>query len=232
MRLNRYLAHCGVCARRKADQHIADGYVSVNGKIETRMGVRISATDKVSYRGDLLELPPHYDYVLLNKPKGCIASRQDPEGRPTIYDLLPASLRMCPSVGRLDRQSTGLIVLTNDGGLAEHLSHPSREVEKIYRVELDHAFSSPHLEQLRTTGVALEDGIICPDQVSIDPKARHCLSIRLHSGKNRVLRRLFAAMGYEVKRLDRLNYGPLTKKGLPRGRWRKLTASEVKLLQA
>ncbi|WP_367915765.1 pseudouridine synthase [Leadbetterella sp. DM7] len=226
IRLNRYIANSGLCSRREADDLIESGQITVNGKTITEMGYQVKVTDVVKYGRKILN-PEKLVYVLLNKPKDFITTTEDPEGRRTVMELVAkaGSERIYP-VGRLDRATTGLLLFTNDGELAEKLSHPSNEIRKIYQVEIDKPLSREDFDKL-TEGVELEDGFIRPDQVSVITPDQQVIGIEIHSGKNRVVRRIFEHLGYEVTQLDRTTYAGLTKKELPRGNWRFLTEKEV-----
>ena len=234
MRLNRYIAHCGACSRRDADLMIERGEVTVNGEVVTTLGTRvIPAEAEVICRGKKLE-PERKVYVLLNKPKDCFCTNDDEhaEGH-TVLDLLGGAVseRIYP-VGRLDRNSTGLLLLTNDGELTEQLTHPSHEKRKIYEVELDNPLR-PEDMQLLLDGVEIEgEGTVKMDAVEyVRPESRAYVGVEIHTGQNRIVRRLFDALGYEVKKLDRVYYAGLTKKDLPRGEWRYLSDAEVIMLK-
>jgi 23S rRNA pseudouridine2605 synthase len=226
IRLNRYIANSGICSRREADDLIESGQITVNGKAITEMGYQVKMTDVVKYGRKILN-PEKLVYVLLNKPKDFITTTDDPEGRRTVMELVAKAghERIYP-VGRLDRATTGLLLFTNDGELAEKLSHPSNEIRKIYQVEIDKPLAKEDFEKL-LEGVELEDGFIKPDQVSIVTPDQQVIGIEIHSGKNRVVRRIFEHLGYDVTQLDRTTYAGLTKKDLPRGNWRFLTEKEV-----
>lgn len=232
IRLNKYLANAGITARRKADDLIAMGLVRVNGKVVTEMGYRVSATDEVTYRNKIIR-PAGSVYILLNKPKNYVTTLDDERGRKTVMDLIThATAERVYPVGRLDRNTTGLLLLTNDGDLAQMLSHPKHRTEKIYEVELDKAVSLKHMQQI-AGGVELEDGIAEIDEVAYtDPQKKNIVGITLHVGKNRIVRRIFEHLGYEIKKLDRTVYAGLTKKNLPRGRWRHLQPREVAFLKS
>ena len=225
-RLNRYIANSGVCSRREADELIARGDISVNGKVVTEMGYKVKEGDTVKYGTKALN-PERFVYVLLNKPKDYITTTDDPEERKTVMELVAdaGSFRMYP-VGRLDRNTTGLLLLTNDGELADKLTHPSNNVRKIYQVELDKPMTDEHFEAIKK-GIELEDGPIKPDALSIVTPDAHVIGIEIHSGRNRIVRRIFENFGYEVTKLDRTTYAGLTKKELPRGKWRFLDPKEV-----
>lgn len=226
VRLNRYIANSGVCSRREADELIARGDISVNGKIVTEMGFKVKEGDTVKYGTKVLN-PERFVYVLLNKPKDYITTTDDPEERRTVMELVAdaGSFRMYP-VGRLDRNTTGLLLLTNDGELAEKLTHPSNEIRKVYQVEIDKPITEEHFEAIQK-GLELEDGPIKPDALSIVTPDAQVVGIEIHSGRNRIVRRIFEHFGYEVTKLDRTAYAGLTKKDLPRGKWRFLEPKEV-----
>ena len=225
-RLNRYIANSGVCSRREADELISRGDITVNGKVVTEMGFRVKDGDMVKY-GTKALTPERFVYVLLNKPKDYITTTEDPEERKTVMELVAdaGNFRMYP-VGRLDRKTTGLLLVTNDGELADKLTHPSNEVRKIYQVELDKPITEEHFDSLKK-GIDLEDGHIKPDALSIVTPDAYVVGIEIHSGRNRLVRRMFESLGYEVTKLDRTAYAGLTKKELPRGKWRFLDPKEV-----
>lgn len=227
IRLNKYLAHAGICSRREADTFIATGNVSVNGKIVTEMGFKVSPTDEVRFNGELLKAEKK-EYVLLNKPKNFITTTRDEKGRRTVMELVAkASKSRLVPVGRLDRNTTGLLLFTNDGDLAKKLTHPKHGVSKLYHVVLNKNVKASDLDKIRT-GFQLEDGRIRVDEVSyIDQGGKSEVGIKIHSGKNRIVRRIFEHLGYDVVRLDRVLFAGLTKKDLPRGHWRHLNKQEV-----
>lgn len=226
MRLNRFIANSGVCSRREADQLIQKGLIRVNGKVITEMGYKVKPSDKVHYKGKLLSRE-RLVYVLLNKPKGFITTTSDPKERKTVMHLVE---KACPEriypVGRLDKNTTGLLLLTNDGELSKKLTHPSYQVEKIYQAELDRPITPEDLEKM-AAGLELEDGLARPDDVVVLDQKRKTIGIGLHIGRNRIVRRMFEHLGYEVKKLDRVVFAGLTKKDLPRGKWRFLQPKEV-----
>lgn len=231
IRLNRYLAMAGICSRREADNYIKAGLVKVNGKVVDELGVKVKKTDTVTFH-DKTITPEKKVYILLNKPKGYITTREDEKGRKTVMELVSklTDERVYP-VGRLDRNTTGLLLLTNDGELARKLMHPSSRIEKIYHVELDKNLKSSDLDLIRQEGVELEDGHFKPDDIAYDgPNKRH-VGIKIHSGRNRIVRRMFEALGYTVVKLDRVVFAGLTKKNLPRGFARMLTEKEVAFLK-
>ena len=226
MRLNRYIANAGVCSRREADALIAAGEIRVNGEVMTEMGYKVQPTDTVQYGKTNLNREKLV-YVLLNKPKDFITTTDDPEGRKTVMDLVAtASKERIFPVGRLDRNTTGLLLFTNDGEMAQKLTHPSHRNKKIYQVELDKPLTAEHLKEV-TEGVELEDGKAEVDDVAVVAGNPHFVGIELHSGRNRIVRRIFEHLGYDVVTLDRVQYAGLTKKDLPRGKWRFLTEQEV-----
>lgn len=226
IRLNRYIANAGICSRREADDLIARGDIQVNGKVVTEMGHKVQPGDTVKYGSRTLN-PEKMVYVLLNKPKDYITTTDDPEERRTVMELIADAgpFRIYP-VGRLDRNTTGLMLMTNDGELAEKLTHPSNEIKKIYQVELDKPITDEHFEAIQK-GIDLEDGPIKPDELSIVTPDAQVIGIEIHSGRNRIVRRIFENFGYQVTKLDRTSYAGLTKKDLPRGKWRFLEAKEV-----
>ncbi|RRA97991.1 pseudouridine synthase [Larkinella rosea] len=226
IRLNRYIANSGICSRRDADELIARGDVSVNGKVVTEMGYKVKPTDVIKYGSRVLN-PEKMTYVLLNKPKDYITTTEDPEDRHTVMELVAGATpyRIYP-VGRLDRNTTGLLLLTNDGELVEKLTHPSNEIKKVYQAELDKPLTNEHFEAIRD-GFELEDGYIKPDDLGIVTPDAQVIGIEIHSGRNRIVRRIFEHFGYEVTKLDRTVYAGLTKKELPRGSWRYLDEKEV-----
>lgn len=225
-RLNRYIANSGVCSRREADELIERGDISVNGKVVTEMGYKVKEGDTVKYGTKVLN-PERFAYVLLNKPKDYITTTDDPEERKTVMELVAdaGNFRLYP-VGRLDRNTTGLLLLTNDGELADRLTHPSNNIRKIYQVEIDKPITTEHFEAIQQ-GIELEDGPIKPDALSIVTPDAQVVGIEIHSGRNRIVRRIFEHFGYEVTKLDRTVFAGLTKKDLPRGKWRFLDPKEV-----
>ena len=231
MRLNKYVAHCGICARRQAAEHVKNGSVSVNGEVEKNPGYLVQPTDVVAFKGKPIKLEEKMVYILLNKPKNVITTSNDEKGRETVLDIVGKDIkeRIFP-VGRLDRQTTGLLLLTNDGDLAKKLSHPSHKVEKIYQVKLDKNLAQKDLQQIKD-GLELEDGLVQVDNVGFVEGKRDEIGIELHIGRNRIVRRIFEHLGYEVVKLDRTYYAGLTKKDIPRGRFRHLTQQEVIMLK-
>jgi len=230
IRLNRFIANCGVCARREADNLIQQGEIFVNGKVMSDFSYRVQTTDTVRYGSKVLKREK-YVYVLLNKPKDFLTTTDDPEGRKSVMDLVrnATTARIYP-VGRLDRNTTGLLLLTNDGELTDKLMHPSHKAKKIYQVELDKPFSEVDLQKVRQ-GIILEDGPMRADDIEIVSPDRKCVGIEIHSGRNRIVRRIFEHLEYKIERLDRVMYAGLTKKDLPRGTWRHLTELEITTLK-
>lgn len=231
IRLNRYLALAGICSRREADKFIAAGLVQVNGKVVTTMGYRVQPNDEVKYAGETIR-GEKKQYVLLNKPKGFISTTDDPKARKTVMDLVGKACkeRIYP-VGRLDRATTGLLLFTNDGDLAKMLTHPSHGASKLYDVVLDKNLTKADYTKI-IDGVTLEDGLVEVDELSwVEGKARNQVGIRIHIGRNRIIRRLFESLGYEVTKLDRVYFAGLTKKNLPRGHYRFLAKKEVDFLK-
>jgi len=230
--LNKYIANAGVCSRREADNLILAGVVRVNGKVVTELGIKVSPGDKVQYEEQTIS-QERTRYILLNKPKGYITTLDDPEKRKTVMSLIQGACkeRVYP-VGRLDRNTTGLLLFTNDGTIAKKLSHPKYGIKKIYHVELDRSLSRSDLEKIRV-GFELDDGKVEVDKIEHieDSKSKKELGVELHSGKNRVVRRIFEHLEYKVVKLDRVFYAGLTKKNLTRGHWRFLEEHEVNLLK-
>ncbi len=225
-RLNRYIAQSGICSRREADGLIAQGSIRVNDKVITEMGYRVQLGDKVYLDNKLLKIEK-LQYVLLNKPKDFITTTSDPQNRRTVMNLVSKACeeRIYP-VGRLDRNTTGLLLFTNDGALSKKLTHPSSKIEKVYQVELDKPVEEIHIEKVMQ-GLELEDGPAPVDDLVVLSEDRLTLGISIHIGKNRVVRRIFERLGYEVLKLDRVVFAGITKKNLPRGKWRFLSEKEV-----
>ncbi|GLR17745.1 pseudouridine synthase [Portibacter lacus] len=232
MRLNKYIAHSGICSRRKAGDLVKAGKVYVNGQLEINPSYMVTDTDEVVYDGKSLKLEENKVYILMNKPKNTVTTLSDENGRMTVRDIIGDKVkeRIYP-VGRLDRMTTGLLLLTNDGDLATKLAHPSGEVKKFYRAVLDKKISDEDVEKIRN-GVTLEDGFIKVDGVDfVKGGESMVVGIELHSGRNRIIRRIFEHLGYKVERLDREYYAGLTKKDLKRGWWRHLKEKEVIMLK-
>ncbi|WP_246496204.1 pseudouridine synthase [Chitinophaga varians] len=233
MPLNKYIAHCGLCSRRKAVDFIKEGKVTVNGTVVTEPATKVTGADTVTLADKKINLTKNLLYILLNKPKGFITTTDDPEGRKTVMDLIKDATgeeRVYP-VGRLDRNTSGLLLLTNDGELAQTLAHPKHNIKKIYQVELDKPLTKNDFEQI-VAGLTLEDGVAYVDALGyVDPKDKKQIGIEIHSGKNRIVRRIFEHLSYNVEKLDRVMYAGLTKKTLNRGQWRYLNEKEVILLK-
>ena len=227
IRLNKYIANAGICARREADRYIAAGNVEVNGKPMTELGYRVQPTDVVKFDGKNISAEKK-EYILLNKPKGFITTTQDEKGRKTVMDLVAGAAQgNIKPVGRLDRLTTGLLLLTNDGDLMKKLTHPSHGVRKIYHVILDKRLALADFHKIQE-GLTLEDGFIQVDDINfVDGAPHNEIGVKIHSGRNRIVRRIFESLGYVVEKLDRVAFAGLTKKDLPRGHWRTLTAQEI-----
>ncbi len=232
MPLNKFIAHGGVCSRRDAAELVKHGEVMVNNVVVTEPGTKIFPTDTVTVKGKKITPSRNFVYILLNKPKDYITTLDDPEGRKTVLDLVKRATpeRIYP-VGRLDRNTSGVLLLTNDGDLSQTLSHPKHEIKKIYEVRLDKPLTKAHFEQLMN-GLQLEDGPIVADAVGyVDTKDKSVIGIEIHSGRNRIVRRMFEFLGYDVRGLDRVMYAGLTKKNVQRGKWRFLTEKEIRILR-
>lgn len=231
IRLNKFIAATGACSRREADKLIESGKVKVYGKIVTNLGTKVKQDAKVQVENKLVEGEKKVYYVL-NKPKDVITTTDDPEGRKTVTDIFGSSVRQrVYPVGRLDRKTTGVLILTNDGDLADKLTHPKYGVVKVYEIKLNKGLTEPHFLKLKT-GVDLEDGIFKMDKLSfINPHDKTMLGVEIHSGRTRIIRRSFEHLGYDVVKLDRVSFAGLTKKNIPRGRFRKLAPKEVAWLK-
>jgi 23S rRNA pseudouridine2605 synthase len=232
MPLNKFIAHSGICSRRDAVDLIKAGKVVVNGEKMLEPGHKVSDKDDIKVNGKKLFIRRNLVYILLNKPKDYITTTEDPQGRKTVMDILKNATeeRVYP-IGRLDRNTTGVLLLTNDGELAQKLSHPSYEIKKIYEVKLDKPLIKKDFETI-LSGITLEDGFVAPDSMAYaDSKDKSVIGIEIHSGRNRIVRRIFEHMGYDVRNLDRVMYANLTKKNVDRGKWRFLTEKEVRLLK-
>ena len=231
VRLNKFIANSGICSRREADNFILAGVVTVNGEVVTELGTKININnDDVRFNGERLKGEAKV-YIVMNKPKGYVTTSSDPHADKTVMDLL----KKCPSrvfpVGRLDKNTTGVLMFTNDGEIAEKLTHPSYDKKKIYQVSLDNKLKQEDFEKIMS-GVELSDGVIAADALEyIEEDDHRKLGIEIHSGKNRIVRRIFESLGYEVKALDRVYFAGLTKKGIKRGDWRYLTEGEINLLK-
>ncbi len=232
MRLNKYVAHCGVCSRRQAAEYVKDGQVTVNNKEVLEPYYQVQDGDVVRFKGKIIHPETRLVYLLMNKPRDMITTVKDERGRRTVMDLVSGKVeeRIFP-VGRLDRNTTGLLLLTNDGELAKKLTHPSHRVKKIYHVVLDKALAPDDLDRIKT-GLELEDGLAEVDSIDyVQGRDKTEVGIEIHIGKNRIVRRIFEHLGYEVRRLDRVYFAGLTKKDLPRGRFRHLSRQEVIMLR-
>ena len=231
VRLNKYIANSGVCSRREADTLIQSGVVTVNGEVVTELGTKVNVlTDDIRFNGERLKGEDKM-YILMNKPKGYVTTASDPHAEKTVMDLLKGCPTRVFPVGRLDKNTTGVLMFTNDGEMAERLTHPSYNKKKIYQVVLDHPLADEDREKV-LSGIELTDGVVAADELEfIDAHDHRQLGIDIHSGKNRIVRRIFESMGYEVKALDRVYFAGLTKKGLKKGDWRYLTEGEVNILK-
>ena len=232
MPLNKFLAHCGVCSRRDAVALISEGKVKINGKVATEPGYKVQPFDDVNYNNKKLFVTKNLVYILLNKPKDYITTTDDPQGRKTVLQLIQKATdeRVYP-IGRLDRNTSGVLLLTNDGDLTQKLSHPSYEIKKIYEVKLDKILNKADFEKI-LDGLILEDGPVLVDSLAYaDSKDKSIIGIEIHSGRNRIVRRIFESLGYDVKGLDRVMYAGLTKKNVERSKWRYLSDKEIRLLK-
>ena len=231
IRLNKYIANSGVCSRREADNFILAGVVTVNGEVVTELGTKVNIyTDDIRFNGERLKGEEKV-YIVMNKPKGYVTTASDPHADKTVMDLLKGCGARVFPVGRLDKNTTGVLMFTNDGEIAEKLTHPSYDKKKIYQVSLDAKLKREDYEKI-LSGVELTDGMIAADELEyIEEDDHRKLGIEIHSGKNRIVRRIFESLGYEVKALDRVYFAGLTKKGLKRGEWRFLTEGEINLLR-
>ncbi len=232
LRLNRYLANAGICSRREADEYIKTGLVTVNGVVVTEMGIRVKVGDDVRFNGSRLN-PEKKVYIVMNKPKDCITTLNDPQKRKTVFDLLGAAgpERVYP-VGRLDRSTTGVLLLTNDGELTKQLTHPKYKKKKIYHVYLNKQISKEEMQKL-IDGVELDDGLITVDAINYsNTENKKQIGVEIHSGRNRIVRRMFEHIGFRVEKLDRVYFAGLTKKNLTRGKWRYLSEKEINMLKA
>ena len=232
LRLNKFVANSGICSRREADKLIEAGVIRVNGKIVTELGTKVDRKDIVKY-GEIIIVPEKLNYILLNKPKGFISTMDDPYERKTVMSLVSNACkeRIYP-VGRLDLNTTGLLLFTNDGELAKRLTHPKYGIKKLYHVTLDHSLTNDDFEKI-TNGIELEDGKIKVDKIAyVEPgNDKKQLGIEIHSGRNRIVRRIFESLSYKVIRLDRVVFAGLTKKDIPRGKWRQLKDHEINILK-
>ncbi|HEX8357695.1 MAG TPA: pseudouridine synthase, partial [Segetibacter sp.] len=232
MPLNKYVAHGGICSRRDAAQLVKDGKVTVNGTAATDPGMKVSSTDIVMVGNKKIIPSRNFVYVLLNKPKDYITTSEDPQGRKTVLDLVrTATTERIYPVGRLDRNTSGVLLLTNDGELAQKLSHPKHEVKKVYEVRLDRALTKGDMDKI-ASGITLEDGFVAPDVIAYaDSKDKSIIGVEIHSGRNRIVRRIFEHLKYDVKGLDRVMFAGLTKKDVQRGNWRFLKDKEIRILK-
>jgi 23S rRNA pseudouridine2605 synthase len=232
MPLNKFLAHCGVSSRREAVELIAAGKVKVNGNVAAEPGYKVQPTDEIIFNNKKLFVTKNLVYILLNKPKDYITTTDDPQGRKTVLQLTQKATeeRIYP-IGRLDRNTSGVLLLTNDGDLTQKLSHPGYEIKKIYEVKLDKVLIKADFDKI-IDGLILEDGAIQVDSIAYaDSKDKSIIGIEIHSGRNRIVRRIFEHLGYDVKGLDRVMYAGLTKKNVERGKWRFLSEKEIRLLK-
>ena len=232
MRLNKYVAHAGICSRRQAAEYIKEGLVTVNGQVERSPGYQVQTGDQITYKGKLIAPEERLVYILMNKPKNVISTVKDDRDRKTVMDLLKGKVeeRIFP-VGRLDRDTTGLLLLSNDGQLAEKMMHPRHKMKKIYNVTLDRPVTPEDLDRIRQ-GLELEDGLAPVNWAEHpNPKKKEEVALEIQIGRNRIVRRIFEHLQYEVKKLDRIYLGGLTKKDLPLGFWRHLTEEEVRMLK-
>ncbi|MDE6570295.1 MAG: rRNA pseudouridine synthase, partial [Alistipes sp.] len=231
IRLNRFIAQSGICSRREADDFIVAGVVTVNGKVVTELGTKVMPTDEVRFNDSRVQGEKNV-YLVLNKPKGYVTSLDDPHATKTVMDLVKGACeeRIYP-VGRLDKNSLGLLLFTNDGDMTKQLTHPAYQKKKIYQVTLDKPLTKADMERI-AEGITLEDGEIHADEIAYVKDKKQEIGIEIHSGRNRIVRRIFEHLGYEVKKLDRVYYAGLTKKKLKRGAWRFLTDEEVQRLKS
>jgi len=230
MPLNKFIAHCGICSRRDAAELVKLGKVKVNDEVITEPGHKISAKDEIKVNGKKISLAKNLVYILLNKPKDYITTTDDPQKRKTVLDLIKIKERIYP-VGRLDRNTSGVLLLTNDGELSQKLTHPSHEVKKVYHVTLNRPLDKKDFDQV-LKGVALEDGPAGVDALAYaDVRDKTQLGVEIHSGRNRIVRRIFEHLGYDVKNLDRVVFAGLTKKNVERGKWRFLSEKEIRDLK-
>ena len=231
IRLNKFIANSGVCSRREADTYIQAGVVTVNGEVVTELGTKVNIlNDDVRFNGERLKGEEKV-YIVMNKPKGFVTTASDPHAEKTVMDLLKGCTARVYPVGRLDKNTTGVLMFTNDGEIAERLTHPSYDKKKIYQVILDHELSQDDYEKI-LQGIELSDGVVAADELEyIDENDHRRLGIEIHSGKNRIVRRIFESLGYDVRALDRVYFAGLTKKGVSKGEWRYLTEGEVNILK-
>lgn len=228
VRLNKFIANSGLCSRREADKYIQAGVVSVNGNIVTELGTKIKMGDDVRFNGERLTGEKKV-YILMNKPRDFVTTTSDPHAEKTVMDLLTGCKERVFPVGRLDKSTTGVLLFTNDGKMAEHLTHPSYDKKKIYQVTLDKPLTKEDFDSI-LKGIWLSDGMINADEMAYVDNDRSVIGIAIHSGRNRIIRRIFESLGYKVTKLDRVYFAGLTKKGLRRGEWRYLDQKEVNIL--
>jgi len=228
IRLNKYISQSGLCSRRSADQLIINGKVKVNSKVCQELGTKVSKDDKVIVDNKLIKREKNI-YLLLNKPKDYITTNKDTHNRKIVFDLIKGVNERLFSVGRLDRKTTGLLLLTNDGNIAKKLTHPSHKIKKIYSVELEKNISEREIKQIRK-GVTIEGEIIKVDNIKRLEKNNE-VGVEIHIGKNRIVRKIFESIEHKISKLDRVLFGPFTKKDLPRGKWRKLSDQEIRNLK-
>jgi 23S rRNA pseudouridine2605 synthase len=232
MPLNKFIAHCGICSRRDAAEMVKRENVKVNGVVVTEPGLKVSAKDDIRVNGKRIFIQKNLVYILLNKPKDYITTTDDPQGRKTVLDLIRKATneRVYP-VGRLDRNTSGVLLLTNDGELAQQLTHPRHEIKKVYHITLNRPLEKKDFEQI-LKGVHLEDGLAKVDAMAYaNSQDKTQIGLEIHSGRNRIVRRIFEHLGYEVKNLDRVIFAGLTKKNVERGKWRFLTEKEIRQLK-
>ena len=232
MPLNKFIAHTGICGRREAAELVKKGLVKVNGQAITEPGYKVSSTDEISVNGKKAFLAKNLVYILLNKPKDYITTTDDPQGRKTVLDIIGrATTERVYPVGRLDRNTSGVLLLTNDGELAQKLTHPSNEIKKVYHVTLNKELAKKDFDKI-LSGVTLEDGMASVDVLAYaDMKDKTQIGVEIHSGRNRIVRRIFEALGYDVRNLDRVIFAGLTKKNIERGKFRFLSEKEVRDLK-
>jgi len=230
--LNKFISHSGMCSRRDAAELVKAGKVQVDGKLIIEPGFKVTPEQEIKVNGKKISIQKNLVYILLNKPKDFITTTTDPHGRHTVLELIKhATKERVYPVGRLDRNTTGVLLLTNDGELTQKLSHPSYEVRKVYEVRLDRPLTKKDFDSI-LKGIQLEDGLVSPDALAYaDARDKSVIGIEIHSGRNRIVRRIFEHLGYDVKNLDRVMYANLTKKNVERGKWRFLSEKEVRLLK-
>lgn len=231
LRLNKFISNAGICSRRDADELIKSGEISVNGKIVTELGIKVSPKDDIRYKGKKISREQKV-YILLNKPKDFVTTVRDKHADKTVIDIVKnACLERVYPVGRLDKNTTGVLLLTNDGELTKQLTHPSYNKKKIYHVQLDKDLTKADMLKI-IEGLKLDEDFIAADAINyVDENDKSQVGIEIHSGQNRIVRRIFESLGYKIKKLDRVYFAGLTKKNLPRGKWRFLTPQEVSILK-